>query len=140
MTQSTQNYLKSIRDTLLAVLNLRWQPSPLVERQVHPEVEFQDNSKLLLDSVKIHKSPEEYCLIESSINSVRISLCIKNSADIEVLLTKLLERFMTLRADKFEILRKKAAHPGYDFSFLIWDDHLTRFKKEELINFILEFI
>lgn len=47
---------------------------------------------------------------------------------------------MTLRADKFEILRKKAAHPGYDFSFLIWEDHLIRFKKEELINFILEFI
>ena len=28
----------------------------------------------------------------------------------------------------------------YDFSFLITDDHLQKYKKEEIINFILEFI
>jgi actin related protein 2/3 complex subunit 4 len=94
----------------------------------------------LLDSIVISKSEQEHCLIESSINSVRVSLCIKKPSEIESLLTKLLERFMTLRADKFEILRKKPAFPGYDFSFLIWDDHLLKFKKEELINFMLEFI
>lgn len=37
---SKKNYLKSIRDNLDAVLNLRYFPSPLVERQVHPEIEF----------------------------------------------------------------------------------------------------
>jgi len=47
---------------------------------------------------------------------------------------------MTLRADKFEILRKKPAHDAYDFSFLIAEEHLLKFKKEELINFILEFV
>ena len=52
----------------------------------------------------------------------------------------MLERFMSLRADKFEILRKKPAHEDFDFSFLVSDDHLQRFKKEELINFMLEFI
>jgi actin related protein 2/3 complex subunit 4 len=52
----------------------------------------------------------------------------------------MLERFMSLRADKFEILRKKPAHDDFDFSFLVSDDHLQRFKKEELINFMLEFI
>ena len=52
----------------------------------------------------------------------------------------MLERFMSLRADKFEILRKKPAHEGYDFSFLISSDHLQKYKKEELINFIIEFI
>jgi len=40
MALSTQNYLKAIRDHLDAVLNLRYCPSPIVERQVHPEVEF----------------------------------------------------------------------------------------------------
>jgi actin related protein 2/3 complex, subunit 4 len=88
----------------------------------------------------ISKSENEHCLIESSINSVRVSICIKKLNDTELLLTHMLERFMALRADKFEILRKKPAHDEYDFSFLVTDDHLQRFRKEELINFMLEFI
>ena len=52
----------------------------------------------------------------------------------------MLDRFLSLRADKFHIMRKKPAHEGYDFSFLVTDDHLARFKKSEIINFILEFI
>lgn len=52
----------------------------------------------------------------------------------------MLERFLALRADKFLIMRKKPAHKDYDFSFLITDEHLIKFKKEEIINFILEFI
>ena len=47
---------------------------------------------------------------------------------------------MSLRADRFEIFRKKPAHEGYDFSFLISAQHLLVYKKEELINFILEFV
>ena len=122
------------------MMNLRHFPSQLVERQVHPEVEFKDNEKLLLAPIIISKSENEHCLIEGSVNSVRVSICIKKLADIEVLLTHMLERFMALRADKFEILRRKPAYPEYDFSFLITDDHLQRFRKEELMNFILEFI
>jgi actin related protein 2/3 complex, subunit 4 len=79
-------------------------------------------------------------MIEASINSVRISICIKKLDEIEHLLSHMLERFMSLRADKFEILRKRSAHKDFDFSFLISDEHLLRFKKEELINFILEFV
>ena len=52
----------------------------------------------------------------------------------------MLERFLALRADKFAIMRKKPAHDNYDFSFLVTDEHLIKFKKEEIINFILEFI
>mmetsp|Transcript_21591 Transcript_21591/g.29808 ORF Transcript_21591/g.29808 Transcript_21591/m.29808 type:complete len:88 (+) Transcript_21591:297-560(+) len=52
----------------------------------------------------------------------------------------MLERFMTLRADKFNILRKKPAYEEYDFSFVITEDHLQKYKKEELCNFMLEFI
>jgi actin related protein 2/3 complex, subunit 4 len=123
-----------------AVLNLRYFPSPLVERQVHPEIEFQDNPKLLLAPIIISKGESEHCMIESSINTVRISVCIKKAKEIEQLLTHMLERFMSLRADKFEIIRKKPVNPAFDFSFLISHDHLLRFKKEELINFILEFL
>ena len=88
----------------------------------------------------IAKSETEKCLIEASINSVRISITIKKAQEIEILLTHMLERFLSLRADKFQIMRKKPAHEGYDFSFLITDEHLMKFKKEEIINFILEFI
>ena len=132
--------MKTIRDTLDATLNLRYFPSELVERQTHPEVEFQDNAKLLMKPFTISKSEQEKCLVEASINSVRISICIKKNQDIEVLLTHMLERFLALRADKFHIMRKKPAYENYDFSFLITDEHLMKFKKEELINFILEFI
>ena len=140
MAQVLGNYLKVIRDTLDSVLNLRYFPSELVERQTHPEIEFQDNQKLLLKPIVISKSEQEKCLIEASINSVRISLAIKKNQEIEELLTHMLERFLSLRADKFQIMRKKPAHKDYDFSFLITDEHLVKFKKEEIINFILEFI
>ena len=88
----------------------------------------------------ICKSDQEACLIESSINSVRISIKIKKGMEIEHLLTRMLERFMSLRADRFEIFRKKPAHEGYDFSFLISAAHLLVYRKEELINFVLEFV
>ena len=112
----------------------------MVERQTHPEIEFQDNAKLLLAPIVIAKSETETCLIEASVNSVRVSIAIKKSQEIDSLLTRMLERFMALRADKFDILRKTPAFPEYDFSFLISEDHLQKYKKEELINFILEFV
>ncbi len=62
-------------------------------------------------------------MVEASVNSVRISFSIKKNQEIEILLTHMLERFLSLRADKFQILRKKPIE-GYDFSFLITDEHL----------------
>ena len=140
MTTSAQSYLKGISDSLDAVLNLRSFPSQLVERQIHPEVEFQDNPRLVMAPILIHKSEMECCLIEPSINSVRISIAIKKGLEIEHLLTRMLERFMALRADKFEILRKKPKSEDYDFSFLISADHMQKYTKAELINFVLEFV
>ncbi len=87
----------------------------------------------------ISKSEQERCLIEASVNSVRVSISIKKNQEIEILLTHMLERFLSLRADKFQILRKKPVD-GYDYSFLVTDEHLQKYKKEELVNFILEFI
>ena len=52
----------------------------------------------------------------------------------------MLQRFLALRADRFKIMRKKPKDEKYDFCFLITEDHLQKYKKEELINFILEFI
>ena len=94
----------------------------------------------LMEPIMIVKSEHECCMIESSINSVRISIKVKKNMEIEVLLSSLLERFMALRTDRFEIFRKKPAHEGYDFSFLISAQHMQVYRKEELVNFVLEFI
>ena len=60
---------------------------------------------------------------------------------IESLLSHMIQRFFALRADRFKIFRKKNLEPEkYDFSFLITEEHLRKYKKEDLINFILEFI
>ena len=107
---------------------------------MHPEVEFQDNAHLMLDPILIAKSEKEMVFIESSVNSVRVSVMIKKNDDLAALLTEMLERFMSLRADKFDILRKKPISEEYDFSFVIVADHLQKYKKEEIINFIIEFI
>ena len=93
----------------------------------------------------IARTEFECCMIEGSVNSVRISFLIKKGDpnkpgdSVEILLSHSLQRFFALRADRFKIFRKKPVD-GYDFSFLITEDHLSKYKKEELINFILQFI
>jgi len=135
-----------IRDALDATLNLRFLPSEIVERQSHPEIEMAEKgSKLVMKPLLIARNEHEACLIEGSINSVRISLLIKKGDpskpgdSIEILLTHMYERFFSIRADRFKIFRKKPV-AGYDFSFLITEDHLSKYKKEDLINFVLQFV
>lgn len=99
-------------------------PSQKVERQVHYEVEFQDNPKLLLAPITIARGESERTLIEASVNCVRISVCVKKGQEIEHLLTAQIAKFLQLRADKFEVLRRVPAHENYDFSFLISTEHL----------------
>ena len=106
MAQSHQNYLQAIRDALDASLNLRFLPSEMVERQSHPEIEFgEDGSKLIMKPITITRNDQEYCLIEGSVNSIRVSFSIKKN-DVEFLLAHMVQRFLALRADKFKILRR----------------------------------
>lgn len=143
MATSHKPYYQAIRDALDASLNLRFHPSEIVERQVHPEVEMAEKgSKLLMKPIHIAYSEHENCLIEGSVNSVRISFLIKkgdpNNPDgsVEVLLSRMYQQFLALRAERFKIFRKKAME-GYDFSFLITEDHLTKYRKEDLINLVV---
>lgn len=48
-----------------------------VERYGRPEVEFQTNEHAMMNPVLITRNEREMCLIESSINSVRVSVKIK---------------------------------------------------------------
>ena len=95
------------------------------------------NKALILKPVVISRSNMEKCLIEGSVNSVRISLKIKQNDNMDRLISKKFSDFFTSRADMFEILRKEAIE-GYDVSFLITNDILEKYKKDEVIEFILD--
>jgi len=102
-------------------------------------------SKLVMKPITISRTEHEACLIEGSVNSVRISFLVKKGdpnrpeESVEILLSHMYQRFFALRADRFKIYRKKPVE-GFDFSFLITETHLSMYKKEELINFVLQFI
>ena len=94
---------------------------------------------MLLNSVVIARNPNEKTLIESSINSVRISIKVKQADEIEQLLAPMFMRFLTQRAEQFFILRRKPVS-GYDISFLVTNFHTEQMIKHKLIDFIIQFI
>ena len=92
-----------------------------------------------MNPVEICRSQKEKVKIEPSINSVRISICIKQSDDIEEVLTHKFTRFLMQRADQFIIMRRKPM-PGYSLSFLVTHAHLEKMWKEKLVDFIIQFM
>jgi len=97
------------------------------------------SKELLLTPLVIARNEQEKTLIEASINSVRISICIKQSDEIEKVLVDRFARFLQQRAEEFVILRR-AAVKGYDLSFLITNFNLEEMKKDKLIDFIIQFL
>ena len=65
-----------------------------------------------MNKLVISRNAGEKVLIESSINSVRISIKIKQADEIEGILCKKFARFMTQRAEQFFIMRRKAIEVG----------------------------
>ena len=61
-------------------------------------------------------------LIETSFNSVRVSILIKQADDLEEILVDKFARVLMQRAEKFSILRRKPVE-GYTISFLITNIH-----------------
>eukprot|EP00339_Tiarina_fusa_P030339 CAMPEP_0117022438 /NCGR_PEP_ID=MMETSP0472-20121206/16863_1 /TAXON_ID=693140 ORGANISM="Tiarina fusus, Strain LIS" /NCGR_SAMPLE_ID=MMETSP0472 /ASSEMBLY_ACC=CAM_ASM_000603 /LENGTH=150 /DNA_ID=CAMNT_0004728297 /DNA_START=83 /DNA_END=535 /DNA_ORIENTATION=+ len=110
-----------------------------VERHNKPEVEAANNSELLMNRLVVSRNANERVLIESSINSMRISIKIKQSDEIESILCKKFTRFMTQRAEQFFIMRRKAIE-DYDISFLITNFHTEAFLKHKLTDFIVQFM
>lgn len=78
-------------------------------------------------------------LIEPSINSVRVSVRIKQSDELERLLAGKLARFLMQRAEQFVILRRKPVE-GFDISFLITHSHLESMVKARLVDFVITFL
>jgi actin related protein 2/3 complex, subunit 4 len=97
----------------------------------------------------IARNENERVLIEPSINSIRVSIKIKQADDIERILAHKLTRFFTGRAENFIILRRKPVpvalletsaltRQGYDISFLITNFHAEAMLKHKLVDFIIQ--
>ncbi|KAL9647694.1 hypothetical protein ABK040_015183 [Willaertia magna] len=136
---SNQPYHDCIRKTLEAVLCLENFPSQLIERHNKPEVEVGVSKELILNPVIISKDKFDRCLIEGSINSVRISVSFKKNDNVEEILSKRFMHFLMQRAEQFIVLRRKPVE-GYDISFLVTNFHAEDMFKHKLIDFIIGFI
>ncbi|CAB3403547.1 unnamed protein product [Caenorhabditis bovis] len=139
MSATLQPYLDAVRHTLEAALCLEQFSSQVVERHNKPEVEVQTSRELLMTPVVVARNKQERVLIEPSVNSVRISIAIKQSDEIEKILCHKFTRFMCQRADNFFVLRRKPI-AGYDISFLITASHTEAMFKHKLVDFLLHFM
>uniref|UniRef100_A0A7S2CG59 Actin-related protein 2/3 complex subunit 4 n=1 Tax=Florenciella parvula TaxID=236787 RepID=A0A7S2CG59_9STRA len=139
MASTLKPYLACVRTTLNAGLCLRNFPSQTVERHNKPEVEVRGSKELLLNPLTICRTDKERCLIEPSVNSVRISIQIKQADELEEVLCHKFTRFLMQRADQFIIMRRKAKE-GYSISFLVTHAHLEKMWKDKLIDFVIQFM
>ncbi|EGS22686.1 ARP2/3 complex 20 kDa subunit-like protein [Thermochaetoides thermophila DSM 1495] len=107
MSQSLRPYLQAVRSTLTAALCLSNFASQASERHNVPEVEARTSPEVLLTPLTVARNENERVLIEPSINSVRVSIKIKQADEIENILVHKFTRFLTQRAESFFILRRK---------------------------------
>mmetsp|Transcript_212 Transcript_212/g.288 ORF Transcript_212/g.288 Transcript_212/m.288 type:complete len:170 (-) Transcript_212:124-633(-) len=139
MSQTLKPYLNAVRVTVTAAMCLQNFGSQVVERHNKPEVEARQNKELLMNPVVVSRNKGEQVLIEGSVNSVRISIKVKQADEVEVILAKKFMRFLMQRAENFVILRRKPVK-GYDISFLITNFHTESMYKHKLVDFILQFM
>ncbi|KAI7218555.1 Actin-related protein 2/3 complex subunit [Hortaea werneckii] len=138
-TGSLRPYLSCVRNTLTAALSLSNFASQASERHNVPEIEARTSPELILNPLTVSRNQEERVLIEPSVNSVRVSLRIKQADEIEHILVHKFTRFLTQRAEAFFVLRRKAVE-GYDISFLITNFHTEEMLKHKLVDFIIQFM
>lgn len=98
---------------MTAALTLSNFASQTAERHNVPEIEAQTSPEVLLQPLTIARNENERVLIEPSINSVRISIKIKQADEIEHILVHKFTRFLTQRAESFFILRRKPIKVGF---------------------------
>lgn len=96
----------------------------VVERHNKPEVEaayvlvrmaslyispilLRGSKEVLLNPLTISRNENERVLIEPSVNSIRLSIKIKQADEIERILCHQFTRFMMQRAESFIVLRRK---------------------------------
>ncbi|XP_065191190.1 actin-related protein 2/3 complex subunit 4 [Sycon ciliatum] len=139
MSATLKPYLNAVRATLTATMCLENFSSQIVERHNKPEVEVRSSKELLLTPVIVSRNEKEKVLVEGSVNSMRVSIAIKQADEIEKILCHKFMRFMMMRADNFFILRRKPVE-GYDISFLITNFHTEQMYKHKLVDFVIQFM
>lgn len=139
MSQSLKPYLTAVRHSLNASLCLGNFSSQIAERHNYPEIESMKTREILLQPIHICRNDAERVLIEPSFNSIRVSIAIKQSDEIEAILVDKFTRFLTKRAENFLILRRTPID-GYDISFLLTNYHEETMMKHKLVDFIIEFM
>merc|ERR1711874_46006 len=130
MANALNSYLICVKRTLEAAMCVENFSSQKVERHNKPEVEIRESPELLLNPVIISRNEKERIMIEPSINSVRVSIAIKQLDDIDTLLCKMFMGFM-MRRKKIE---------GYDISFLITNFHTEEMLRHKLVDFVVHFM
>ncbi|KAJ5772433.1 Actin- protein 2/3 complex subunit 4 [Penicillium odoratum] len=140
----------SVRSSLTAALAISNFASQTSERHNVPEIEAQTSPELILNPLTISRNADERVLIEPSVNSVRVSIRIKQADEIEHILVHKFTRFLQQRAESFFILRRKPIKlagtiandlaQGYDISFLITNVHVEAMLKHKLVDFIIQFM
>ena len=63
----------------------------------------------------------------------------RQTDELEGILSKRFLRFSSMRARAFQVLRRKPVQ-GYDISFLITNYHCNEMQKHKLIDFIIQFM
>lgn len=120
--------------------------------------------EVVLAPIAINRNADEGVLIEGSINSVRISIKVKQKDEIERILAYKFSQFLMRRAEQFIVMRRVAIKvpslpaysrscfrgvsmrrfsctmQGYTISFLITNTHLESMFKHKLIDFIIQFM
>ena len=139
MVESYKPYLTIIRDTLEQALCLRNFPSQKYEKINRPQVEVKESPELTSKPIIISRNESEKVEIETSINSVRVNVAVKKYQEIDKLVVGIYSNYLMNRANQLNVLRK-VAKDGYDISFLITNFTLENYKKEDIIDFIIEFI
>uniref|UniRef100_A0A7S0ITR6 Actin-related protein 2/3 complex subunit 4 n=1 Tax=Calcidiscus leptoporus TaxID=127549 RepID=A0A7S0ITR6_9EUKA len=132
-------YLDCIRESLHAALCVTNFASQIVERHNKPEIEVGTSTELLLNPIVIHRSDHEKVMIESAVNSVRVSIKVKQLDEMDEILARKFTRFLMLRADNFIVLRRKPM-AGYDISFLLTNANVETMWKHKLIDFVIQFM
>eukprot|EP00033_Pygsuia_biforma_P000125 GCRY01000160.1.p1 GENE.GCRY01000160.1~~GCRY01000160.1.p1 ORF type:complete len:170 (+),score=23.34 GCRY01000160.1:111-620(+) len=139
MANTLRPYLNCIRATLTAALCLDNFGSQIVERHNKPEIEVKQSKETLLNPIIISRNETEKVMIEGSINSVRVSISIKQADEVEKILCHKFTRFLMQRADNFAILRRRPVK-DYDISFLLVNKNLETMYKHKMVDFVIQFM
>jgi actin related protein 2/3 complex subunit 4 len=139
MATSHAGYYDAVRRELTNAFALTSHPSKKMDGRDRPEVEYQDAPATLRPPKEITRGDEESCLIESAVNSARVSVKVRQADDLEEILTRQFMRFLGRRADAFEVLRRVPVE-GYDVSFLVLLRHTETMDAGALVDFVVQFM